>query len=373
MNGAGSHPPEGFFDEHGDEPARIAVLDGPAIAGDLPELDYIVREIGLVAGGGAPHLLAGYGYSGKTVAAQSMMVSLAAGRSLWGKHKVTKRRVLHVDFEQGERLTRRRYQRLARAMGIDLHELLDDLALVVMPPMSLTAEHRSHWLDLMSGRDLILIDSLRAASSGQDENSSEIRAGLDMLGSLSEDSKCRAKVIHHARKMGPDDPGGRYAIRGSSAIFDGVDSAYLFTAAKGEPISVEQVKARSHGEPVQDWALVIADVPDNEENVRDPKWGLQVTLHGSELVTERRAAKAATQRKELAKRDAGMVRMALVRTPGLSTTSLRAAAGLSGDRLTAALAFLGSVVQVKEERKDGARAARCHYMAPSSEKVDEGG
>ena len=41
----------------------------------------------------------------------------------------------------------------------------------------------------------------------------------------------RVLVIHHARKQGKDDPGGRYAIRGSSAIFDGADGVYLFSAA----------------------------------------------------------------------------------------------------------------------------------------------
>jgi hypothetical protein len=335
----------------------ITLLEGPAIAAPLPELEYLVRGIGLVAGGGAPHLLAGYGFSGKTVAAQSLALSLAAGLPVWGVHPVAAQRVLHVDMEQGERLTRRRYQRLARAAGIDLASLGEALALAVMPPVTLTEACANGWRELMAGRDLVIIDSLRAASAGQDENDSSIRSGLDMLGGLSEATSCRALVLHHARKAGPDDPGGRYAIRGSSAIFDGVDSAYLFGSAKGEPVHVEQVKARSHGEPVADFALVISDV----EGDGDPKAGLRVQVHGVELVAERRAARAETARKDQARRDAEAVRTALAKHPGLGTTALRGTTGLSGDRCAAALASLGPLVDVREDVQGKARTKR-HYL-----------
>jgi hypothetical protein len=335
----------------------ITLLNGAAIAAPLPELEYLVRDIGLVAGGSAPHLLAGYGFSGKTVAAQSLALSLAAGRPVWGMHSVDARRVLHVDMEQGERLTRRRYQRLARATGVDLESLGGALALAVMPPLTLTQACANRWGELMAGRDLVIIDSLRAASAGQDENDSSIRSGLDMLGILSEATSCRALVLHHARKAGPDDPGGRYAIRGSSAIFDGVDSAYLFGSAKGEPVHVEQVKARSHGEPVADFALVISDV----ECDGDPKAGLRVQVHGVELVADRRAARAETARKDQARRDAEAVRAALAKQPGLGTTALRGTTGLSGDRYAAALASLGPLVEVQEEVRGKGRTMR-HYL-----------
>ena len=56
-----------------------------------------------------------------------------------------KRRVLHVDLEQGDRLTRRRDQRLAAAMGVDLPSLGDAIALAVMPQLSLVREHFVQW------------------------------------------------------------------------------------------------------------------------------------------------------------------------------------------------------------------------------------
>jgi AAA domain len=92
----------------GPKSATADMLFGPAIAEKLPPLEYLVGEIGLTAGSGAPHLVAGYGFSGKTVALQSMLLALAAGRSVWGGYSGRQSRVVHVDLEQGRRLDCRR-------------------------------------------------------------------------------------------------------------------------------------------------------------------------------------------------------------------------------------------------------------------------
>jgi hypothetical protein len=367
-----------------EQPPRYRILSGPEIDGDLPPLEYLVERMGLVAGAGAPHLLVGYGYSGKTVAAQSMLLSLAGGRKVWGAYPCDRRRVLHVDMEQGERLTRRRYQRLARAMGVDLTELGDDLSLVVMPRMALHEPDVGLWRELMAGLDLILIDSLRAATGGQDENSSDYRTCLDMLGRLSEETGCRSMPLHHARKVSDGDPGGKFSIRGSSAIFDACDSVYLFTAAKGEPVGVEQVKARTHGEPVEDWALVVSDVA--EDSAIDPsrltdaqrKWGLQVASRGFELIDERRSAKAAEVKQKMSGKDSTTLRALLTSRPGLGTQEIRALTGWGGGRLGAAIATLGSSLDVRMERTNGARAAVRHFIKPgeggkSGRSWEEGG
>ena len=329
------------------------------LAEPLPELEYLIADIGLVAGGGAPHLVAGYGYSGKTVAIQAALLALAAGQPVWGCYKGKPgARVAHIDLEQGERLTRRRYQRLARAMGIDLASLGDTLGVGVMPPgLALTESCRPQWTDIMAARDMISIDSLRAASAGQDENDSAIRGGIDMLGMVSEDTKCRALLLHHARKVGQDDPGGRYAIRGSSGIFDAVDGAYLFSATKGEPVCVEHVKARSHGEPVEDFALVISDV----ELDGDPKGGLQVRVHGKELVEERRQAAKEAAIRDGRRRDVEKVRKTIREHPGVSTTELRGFVGMNGERLAAALAELGQDLTIQEVSQGRTRVKK-HYL-----------
>jgi hypothetical protein len=341
--------------------APSAILDGPAIAAPLPPLEYLVRELGLVAGGGAPHLVAGYGFSGKTLALQSMALSLVAARAVWGGYTVTARRVVHVDLEQGERLTRLRYQRLARAMGLDLASLGDALALADMPPIALTVDHVDAWRALMTTRDVMLVDSLRAASAGLDENDSAIRAGLDLLGRLSAETGCRPIVIHHARKQGKDDPGGRYAIRGSSAIFDGCDAAYLFSAEKGEPVRVEHVKARSHGALIEDIALVISDVAIDG----DAHAGLRVQAHGAELVTQRREEREQEARRQRTERDAEAVKNAIAREPGIGSVDLRRVCRISGDRLADAVAHLGHGIDVREEPQGRTRVRR-HYLGGAS-------
>lgn len=344
-------------------PQAIALLDGSELAKPLPPLEYLVREIGLVAGGGAPHLDAGYGFAGKTIKCQSAVLSLVATTPVWGAYRARRAfRAIHVDMEQGRPLTQRRYQRLALPMGVDLAGLGDRLVVAVMPPISLTVAHRSAWRDLMLGRDFMVIDSLRAATGGEDENDSGIRAGLDMLGTLSEETKCRALVIHHARKPTADDAGGRYSIRGSSAIYDACDSVYVCSASKGEPVLVEHVKARSHGEPTENVALVIEDV----EIDGDPKAGVRVVVHGAELVTQKREEKQAETRRSVAARDAVRVRDALVRQPGLGTRELRSVTCLSGDRVAAALLALGAAVETREEPQQGRRPKTRHYLRGAS-------
>ena len=169
----------------------------------------------MTAGSGAAHLIAGLGFRMKTLAAQSLALSQAAGQRIWGALEARRRRVTHVISAARARLTTQRYQRLALAMGIDLAGLGDSLIVASMPPIRLDAAHAKAWRGLMTDRDLVVIDSLRAASAGRDENDSSIRSCLDMLGALSETTQCRALVIHHARKPSADEGnGGRHSIRG---------------------------------------------------------------------------------------------------------------------------------------------------------------
>jgi hypothetical protein len=342
---------------------RVSILDGAAIAKELPPLEYLCGPLGMTAGSGPPHMIAGYGFSGKTVAIQSMAVSLAAGRSIWGCYTATPRRVLHVDLEQGERLSRRRYQRLALAMNIDLAELGDSLALSVMPGLTFCAGDMSAWERLMTGRDFMVVDSLRVAQPGAEENSSAFREGLDMLGELSKRTGCRPSVIHHARKAGDDKPqGGAQSIRGSSAILDACDAVYVFSASKGEPVSVESVKTREHGEPPPEFALVISDVTGDDG---DPKAGLSVAVLGYEAVLQKREEKAAARRKSVTASDVDRVREQIRVRPGVSTRDLKESTGLNGVRFSAATLALKDELETKDELRAGHWVTR-HYLRGST-------
>lgn len=354
----------GDADERQTSAPPVALLMGADLAVPVPDPDYLIRELGLTAGAGAPHLVAGYGFSGKTLAVHALGLMLAADGAVWGVYVAQPRRprrVLLVDLEQGRRLTLRRLQRLARAQGVDIASLGDALAVAVMPALTLDAAHLDAWHALMEGRDVIVIDSLRAATPGQDENSSEIREALDMLGSLSEKTGCRAIVIHHSRKPTENDSGARYSVRGSSALFDACDAAYVFSAEKDEPIRVECVKAREHGELVEPIALVISDV----EQDGDPRAGLAVSVHGVELVAQQHAARRANAERAQVAADVVAIEGVLLGSPGLGTRSLRVACRLAGitrsDRVDAALASLGGRVVVRDEVRGRARVA-AHYL-----------
>jgi hypothetical protein len=73
-----------------------------------------------------------------TLDEESLALSIAAGRPVWGVYGCKRGTVVHVDFEQGRRVTHERYQRLARGMGVDLRELGTGLRLAVHPSAYLT-------------------------------------------------------------------------------------------------------------------------------------------------------------------------------------------------------------------------------------------
>ena len=340
--------PVGFGDEEDTYvPVTLPRLHGAELAEYLPPLSYLVEGLAMVDGGGAPHLFAGYGYSGKTLAAQSMLLSLAAGRAVWGVHTCQPRRVAHVDLEQGDRLTRRRYQRLAFGLGIDLTtDVGENIAVFVMPPaLQFKSGCIPQWEDIMGDRALVLVDSLRVASGGIDENSSQIREGLDMLNQLGNKNGCRSLVICHARKppLIPSGASAAFDIRGSGAIFDACDCVYQLGSSDGGPIEAQQTKARSHGEPISEWALVISDVP--SEDGHDPRAGVKVQVHGTEIVDERRAVKESRKRAKETSANAERLMTVISAKPGLGTRELRAITRLSGDKFTAAILHLGSKVE----------------------------
>jgi hypothetical protein len=329
-------------------------LTGLDLAKPLPPLHYLVERIGMPSGGGPAHIIGGFGFSGKTVVSQALLLSLAVGASAWGAFTGCEpQKVTHVDNEQGIATTQRRYQRLANTSGRQLEELGDSLRLFTYPkmrngnPIKLIEAHRNAWTEIMSGRDVVLIDSLDATRDGSVKQSdAEVRSALDLLGSISEETKCRPLVIHHANKASLDgsverDP--RAALAGSQAIFAACDSIYLLTNAKGEPVKVTHIKSRSHGDPVDDWALSITDQP----SLDDSKWGLAVRVVGVEAIAEARAVKKGQDDKQWLEKTSRKVVEALSGHPlGLGKAELGAVTGLSGGNLTKALVHLGGRVNV---------------------------
>lgn len=264
--------------------ASLPWLDTAAIFAPLPPVPYVLAALDICPG--APALVAGYGYSGKTVACQSLALSIATGTPVWGTYQASRGRVCHVDYEQGSRLTRERYQRLALGMHVGPSDIGDRLRLASLPPLYLDGTAAEdvlcHELD---GCTLAIFDSLRAAAPSLEENSSDVRQTLDMLGRVSERTGCAAIMIHHARKPQKGAPGGaKMAIRGSGAIFDACGSVLVFEAAKAQPTTVTHEKARTSGQLAKDFQLSILDVP----NGGDERWGLVVSAEACPQTSEER-------------------------------------------------------------------------------------
>jgi hypothetical protein len=242
------------------------LADGVSLAEPLPPARWV--SPGLQLGPGRCALFAGYGASAKTLALQSLALSVATGQLIWGRFACVRGKVVHLDYEQGRYATNRRYQRLARALGVNLASIGKDLRVGSHPDLCLTAEGMEAALfELVQGAALLVIDSLRAATPGVDENESRIRDYLQILTRVSDATGCAVLLIHHARKPSEGDGDVRTILRGSSAIFDAAGSVYAICNGKTskDPRRVDHAKspAEAEGAPIDAFHLLVEDVDDD--------------------------------------------------------------------------------------------------------------
>lgn len=219
-------------------------IDTGAIFEPLPEARWLIPELQL--GPGRPSMIAGYGASGKTLAAQSLAVSVATGKSVWSEFTTGEAvTVLHVDHEMGRDATIRRYQRLCTGLKITREELGDRIRVAPFPPIYLTDEDaKDSYTRSCEDVGLCLIDAFRGAVPGADENDSKVRRYLDLLALVSEKTGTTFLVLHHAGKPKTDSSSdGRTKARGSSGIFDACGAYFNLIGAKGEPKMVDHQKA----------------------------------------------------------------------------------------------------------------------------------
>jgi hypothetical protein len=237
----------------------------------LPPIPWVIE--GLEIAPGFPTLVAGYGYSAKTVTAQALALAVATGRPALGVFPVRQGKVRHIDYEQGQRLTLERYQRLGRVLGIKFSDLGDSLGFVPLPREKLDDPSIENLLVReLEGITLAIFDSFRAGAPRTDENSSEASEPLRMLGRVSEATGCAIIVIHHARKTNEGDSDERQIIRGSSGIFDACQSVWTFVAKKGEPTRASCAKARCTGRKLETFVIHVEDVAKDG----DERWGMKV-------------------------------------------------------------------------------------------------
>ena len=202
----------------------------------LPPLRYIADPV--IPRATVAELVA-FGASGKTWLAVDLAVAVAAGRPWLGRWPCPAGRVAILDWENGDRELRR------RLMAISPEEL-PGIEACTAPTISMTDEvFAAAIAAVATGRDLVIVDTFRAATGGADENDSTIRAPLDALRRVAEVTGCAFFVLLHARKSAPtagqSDP--REVGRGSSALFDAADVVLHVTATDGL-LTIAQTKSR---------------------------------------------------------------------------------------------------------------------------------
>ncbi len=257
-------------------------LNGADLAKELPPDNWLIEALGICAPGVT--IVGGGGFGGKTMAIQSLLLAIATGHKVWGQHDARSGEVVHLDWDQGP-LTIRRYQRLARAKGIDLATLGSKILVSCLPGAFLEGEDgESAMMRICKGKAVCAIDAFRGAFPKADENSSTVREYVDMLKRVSVATDCAIILICHSRKMGADKD-VRSSLRGSGSIFDAADTVFMVDGA-GKFSVVHNTKARVDGQLRETFGLRILDVV-NSIGEADRRWGLDIEyMHPCEVQAE---------------------------------------------------------------------------------------
>ena len=207
---------------------------------------------------------------------------------------------------------------------------------------------------LCEGTDFAIIDALRGATPGEDENDSKIRRCLDNLTIASEKTGTVFQVIHHTGKPQEGHNDQRTKPRGSSGIFDACGPVFLLSGSKESPhklVSQQKAPAEAEGGAVDDFFLTVEDI----SRGTNPRAGIRVLYRSKEEIV----AAAAPPSTDLGEHDEKV--LALIRAnPG---TNVRALRGLARpmrngdiDDAIGRLEVAGLV-----EVRAGARGAKEHF------------
>src|SRR5690606_30306854 len=115
---------------------RIQLMGVSEIFAQLPPIPYLLEALDICPG--APTLIAGLGFSAKTLIAHALGLSVACRQLALEAYPVRAGKVIFLDYEQGQYLTRRRIQRMARGMGLVPEG--DSLRIACMPRLYLDDE-----------------------------------------------------------------------------------------------------------------------------------------------------------------------------------------------------------------------------------------
>jgi hypothetical protein len=231
-------PPEAAAGEH--EPFEGLDLDS-FLSAPPPEPDWDWE--GWYARGDLVLVTGDPGVGKSLVLLAAAVTASGGGGELLGEG-IAARRALYLDLENPDDEV---YRRL---WAFGLRGARDGFAYAHRPPSLDLREpeciQRLRATIMAADASLVVIDSLRRAAPGLDENDSrEVGRLLSALRELAAELRCTFVVIHHPRKPVGDAPvDALHAARGSGDLTGSADSYLFFRRLKGGLIRIEHGKAR---------------------------------------------------------------------------------------------------------------------------------
>jgi hypothetical protein len=260
-----SEPEQSTTKENGDEwidPWQDAWQTLSDAFAPRPPVEYAVENLIRL-----PSLIAWYGNPGdlKTFLLQYVFLCIAAGKPCFPEapwksggrvFPVHPYPVLWLDFDNGEDLTKERFEALARAMGID--PALPNLHYVSMPSPWLvlgdpkSAGHLTRQIQKFGARALG-IDNLGTTKGGAKENTDEMIPVMSNLRQVVETTRAGISVIHHETKSGAMTARRGDSLRGHSSIEAAIDLALLVSREPNSDIvTIQSTKTR--GTPIDSFS-----------------------------------------------------------------------------------------------------------------------
>jgi predicted transcriptional regulator len=179
----------------------------------LPDMKWICKDLGICPG--PITILSSYINSGKTLFADDLAISVANGIPLFGEIPIQESgKVVHIDFEAGELLSKIYYWRLLNGHGLKSFNNIN----YIKPEWKLDQqEAKDNLLNILKGAKLCIIDCLSAGIPNTNQNEESARAPIDMLNDVSEKTGCAIVLLHHEPKQtDKNDP--LRSVKGSGAI-----------------------------------------------------------------------------------------------------------------------------------------------------------
>jgi AAA domain-containing protein len=326
----------------------------------LPDERWICRELEI--GPGRPCGLWGFGSSGKTMYAMVLCLSVASGRLAFDHFDVQHGTASYVSHEMGSHACIERLRRLANGMLLEPSDLVR-FKLSTYPDVMLNSKDaESVYSREFEHVNFAVLDSLRAALPGVDENKSEMAQYLELLARVSEKVGTTFLVLHHTSK---DDVKSatdgtrrdkRLSGRGSSVIYDKSNSIWLLEGSGKKPRILTQIRNHDDGDGVSGTysiELVYPAVPNPAFDSNRKPLRLQVI--------ERQKIPEVSPMERIR----GEIMAIVLKTPAISTNSITSrVTGRDAQKRTALkeLENEGKIV-----RRSGPREANLYYPANGSD------